>query len=431
MSKPSILPADTYMVMNNTVMNDIDRQVLTMLYQPIVGHLPIGLYFTLWSDLDKTEIMSLEFTHHHLMNRMQLKLEDIIKAREKLEAIGLIKTYLKKDNNNHYVYLLYSPLSAHEFLNNPILNVILYSNVGSNEYSKIVNYFKLPKINLNEFEDITNSFSDVYKTVPKDEIEQTNDDIRNRKIVNLSLEETIDFNLIISSIPNSIMNNKAFDSKTRDIINKLSFLYGIDSLHMINIIRSSINEKGYIDKIRLRTLCRNYYQFENNNRLPNLIYRQQPETLRKEDKDDSKRAKIIHSFETLSPYEFLIGRYNGANPTSRDVKLVESLMVEQELTPGVVNVLIDYVLMVNANKLNKNFIETIAGQWKRINIKTVEEAMKQAEKEHKKYKGKISSNYTKDKKEEKLPDWFNKEIKEEVLSSEEEDKIKNMLKEFS
>ena len=49
-----------------------------------------------------------------------------------------------------------------------------------------------------------------------------------------------------------------------------------------------------------------------------------------------------------------------------------------------VNVLIDYVLKKNNNKLNNAFVETIAGQWKRLGIETAKDAMEVAEKEHKK-----------------------------------------------
>ena len=59
--------------------------------------------------------MSEELTHYHLMMTMQLKLESIVIAREKLEAIGLLKTFFKKENVNTYVYQLYSPLSAADF----------------------------------------------------------------------------------------------------------------------------------------------------------------------------------------------------------------------------------------------------------------------------------------------------------------------------
>ena len=430
MNRNSILPADTYLVVNKTIMNDIDRKILTMLYQPITGHLPISLYFTLWADLDKTEIMSVEYSHHHLMTSMQLKLNDIEKAREKLEAMGLIKVYLKKGDINSYIYQLYSPLSASDFLNDPILNVLLYSNIGSNEYNKIINYFKLPKINLFSFDDITISFSDVFKTSPNMEREHLSTETRKKMSNNLEIDEIIDFNLIVSSIAKGILNDKAFDTQTKLLINKLSFLYDIDTIHMINIIRGCLNEKGCIDKPKLRMACRNYYKFENNDKLPKLIYRNQPELLRTKELDTSKRSQMIHKFETLSPYEFLTAKYNGGNPTSREKLLIESLMIEQQLNPGVINVLIDYVLKINANKLNKNFIDAIAGQWKRSNIKTVEEAMNQAEKEHKKYKKRISVNTPKSKKDEKLPEWFGRDIIEEKLSTDEEDKIKDMLKEF-
>ena len=91
-----ILPADTYTVVNKTVIKDLDRKLITMLYQPIIGYTATSLYFTLVDDLDKRELMSEDLTHHHLMSTMQLKLDDIVVARQKLEAVGLLKTYYKK-----------------------------------------------------------------------------------------------------------------------------------------------------------------------------------------------------------------------------------------------------------------------------------------------------------------------------------------------
>lgn len=63
------------------------------------------------------------------------------------------------------------------------------------------------------------------------------------------------------------------------------------------------------------------------------------------------------------------------------------------MTPAVINVLIDYVLKINNNKLTKAFIETIAGQWARLGIKTAREAMKEAEKEYKKKPKKKSKTW--------------------------------------
>ena len=158
----SILPADSYVVINKSLLNDNDRLVLTTLYQPIIGSTALSLYFTLWADLNKTEIMSNEYTHHHLMNVMCLKLDEIVSARKKLEAIGLLKTLFRIGQINNYVYELYSPLSASEFFANPILASSLLSSVGKKEYQDLVTYYKVPKINVSEFENITVHFSDIY-----------------------------------------------------------------------------------------------------------------------------------------------------------------------------------------------------------------------------------------------------------------------------
>ena len=90
-----ILPADTYTVVNKTVIKDLDRKLITMLYQPIIGYTATSLYFTLVDDLDKRELMSEDLTHHHLMSTMQLKLDDIVVARQKL-GLSIIFSYVSK-----------------------------------------------------------------------------------------------------------------------------------------------------------------------------------------------------------------------------------------------------------------------------------------------------------------------------------------------
>ena len=54
----SVLPIDSFIVINKTILNKNDKDLLVMLYQPIIGFPSISLYFTLWSYLNKTDIMS-------------------------------------------------------------------------------------------------------------------------------------------------------------------------------------------------------------------------------------------------------------------------------------------------------------------------------------------------------------------------------------
>ena len=222
MKNRTILPADTYTVINKTVINDSDRKLITMLYQPIIGYVAVSLYFTLIDDLDRSEVMSHDLTHHHLMATMQLRLEDIVIAREKLEACGLLKTYFKAGNINQYVYLIYSPMSAHDFFNHPILNVVLYNNLGKKEYERIVNYFLIPNINLKEYQDITSSFDQVFSST-RGNVLEVYDDIRKRESNRPLIDKEIDFNLLISSIPSSMVSERCFSKDVRELINSLSF----------------------------------------------------------------------------------------------------------------------------------------------------------------------------------------------------------------
>ena len=432
MKTRTILPADTYVVINKTVIDDGDRKLVSMLYQPIIGYSAVSLYFTLLDDLDKSEVMSSDLSHHHLMSLMQLKLDDIVMAREKLEACGLLKTYYKEGSVNQYVYLIYSPMSAHEFFNHPILNVVLYNNLGKQEYDRIVNYFKLPRINLKDYEDITSSFDEVF-TSCRGNFFCVDEEIKKKEKNPLKISSNIDFDMLISSIPNSMVNDKCFSKENRELIDTLSFAYQLDTLAMQGLVRDSLNEKGMIDKNLLRKSCREYYQFEHQGELPTVIYRKQPEYLKKPLGDQSKWAKMVYTFENLTPYQFLKAKYKGAEPTDRDKRLIENLLLDQKLNPGVVNVLIAYVLKINHEQLKKSYVETIAGQWKRLNIETVEDAMKVCEKEHKKMKGLLNKNkskVTKEVKEAKLPAWFDKELDNAETTPEEEEELNKILKEL-
>lgn len=436
MKNISILPADTYSVINKTVINDTDRKIVSMLYQPIIGFTAASLYFTLLDDLDKSSLMSEAQTHHHLMATMQLKLEDIVIAREKLEGAGLIKTYLKKGSINNYVYLVFSPISANDFFNHPILNVVLYNNLGKKEYEKLLNYYKIPRINLKDYEEITCNFDDVFTSVRGNVIEM-NEDITKRDSNNIQINKGVDFNLLLSSFPDNNQVDKIFTKDIKELINALSFTYNLSTLDMQNLIRNSINEKGQIDKTTLRKGCRDYYQFDNNGNLPTLIYNKQPDHLKKPTGDSSKWGRMVYAFENLTPYQFLKAKYKGAEPTDRDKRLIESLLVDQKMNPGVVNVLIAYVLKINNEQLKKSYVETIAGQWKRLNIETVEEAMRNTEKEHKKIKKKLSETKTSQTRKPKLdnsvPAWFDKEQSAETPNESEReafDELDKILQEL-
>jgi len=385
------------------------------------------LYFTLWADLDNAQIVSKDFSHQKLVSNLRMTICEIESARHKLEAIGLIKTMIKTGNVNNYIYELYSPVSANEFLSHPILNIVLYSNIGKTEYDNVVKSFKLPRFNTSNYEDITKSFNDVFESVSLTSYDLSLEDIRKYNKLRLNINSNFDFNFLISSMPKNVDINRVFTKEIKELIINLSFIYDIDAVKMSNIIKGCFNDRGTINKEELRKSARNYYQFDNGGMLPTLVDNSQPEYLRKPIGDTSRRAKMIYTFETISPRELLIKINNGNDPTRRDLRLVEDLLVDYKLKPGVVNVLIDYVINVNDKKLTRGLVETLAGEWQRLGIETVEEAMNTAEKEHKKRNKKTVKTEVRNV---KTPDWFDKDIAKERISDGEENQLEELLKEY-
>lgn len=424
----ALLPADTFVVINKTTLNDYDKKLIFNLYQPIVGAIAVNLYLSLWSYLDKEEIFSLEWSHHHLMTNTQLGLDSIVAAREKLEGIGLMKTYYKKGTVNNYIYELYAPLNAYEFFNNPILNTSLLSNIGKNEFEKIVNYYKLPTFNLTEYQNITCTFSDVYDSINNPNLQYYSNIKANNKI-KFVVPDKINLNEMLSLIPEELVNIKLITKEIKDAILKLAFIYNFNNEQMQEIIINSTDETKKININFLKNNCEKYYKFENMGTLPTIIYKKQPEYLRKVVSDTSKKSKMIYQFETISPYEYLTSKNGGVRPSVADLNIVSYLLVDLNMMPGVVNVLLDYVLKINDNKLTRNFVETIASQWLKSNIKTVEEAMNIAGKEHKKRQT-ITEAKIKTKREVKKPDWFDKNINADVATLEEQEEMQKMLSEF-
>src|SRR5574344_623649 len=184
----TLLPADTYTVLNKTILTSEDRKNLIALYEPIIGPIAISLYLTLWNDLDKLEIISRDLNHHHLMTIMKLDLNALNLARESLEAVGLIKTFYKEGEVNSYVYELYSPLSPKEFLNHPIFNVVLYNNIGKIEYEAIKGLYQEISFDTIDYQDISKNINETFKsstTIPEF-------DIKDKEYLNVVANKAID-----------------------------------------------------------------------------------------------------------------------------------------------------------------------------------------------------------------------------------------------
>ncbi|KMY56237.1 Replication initiation and membrane attachment protein [Bacillus sp. FJAT-27231] len=435
-----IQPVDEYIVCLNGMLHETDRRILTFLYQPLLGTNCFSLYMTLWAEVEENRLRSQTANHYYLMNFLDQNLQEIYESRLKLEALGLLKTFVRKTGDlREFVYELQPPLTPEQFFNDGMLNVFLYRKIGRSHFLRVKEFFSDDITCTDDHLEITKDFQEVFSAgLPPLDRDVMEDSLLSegklfmakpdRKGVSLKVDQ-FDFSLLESSLQGVVVAKSALTPLVKETIVKLAHLYGIEPLEMKNLLLTAVDEKDEIDIEVLRKSARDWYQLERNEQLPELIYLSQPEALRTVQSEPStKEEELIYYLETVSPRQLLID-ISGSLPSSADMQVIEGVLFQYKLPAGVVNVLIQYVMLKTDMKLTKSYIEKIASHWARKKVKTVKDAMELAKNEHRQY-----AEWAKNKQQpkqrvtrtEKLPYWFNEEEKATSLPPDDEEKLKAM-----
>jgi len=389
-------PKDKFTIINKSNSTDYDKKILTDLYQPIIGSLSILIYMTLFNQVKADTLLSKELDHESILRILGINMDLFRVNKEKLEGIGLIKTYKK---NSEFIYVLYKPLDAFSFFNNPLLNTLLYNNLGNKLYKDILKEYKNIKIDLSEYSEVTKSFDQVFKTTSL--LTLNNMEVINYEYAKIKMASVIDFEFVLDGLPN-------ISESLKEDLNNIAFLYNLKDSELRELVLYSLNAKNILDLDMLLNRARDLYVFENSS-LPTLKYIK----MKTSDENETKKEKLIKTFQNTSPFVYLKSKYKSGSPSKLEMKIIEDLLFKSKMEPEVINVLISYVLTVNNQKFTKNYVDTIASQWLRLGIKTAEAAMKHCTefKPPTKNKTKVINS----KKEEILPDWFyQKQEKEET-----------------
>lgn len=422
-----IQPVDQCRVGINGSIAEMDRKAVMLLYQPLIGTTSSNLYMTMLYLVEENRIWSEDMTHYHLMNIMGLNMREIYESRLKLEGIGLLKTYMKREGTERtFIYELQPPLAPDQFFTDGILNIYLFRKLGSAHFTRMKRFFSDSSFDRGSFNDITRSFQDVFESVKGDALMQDEGQEASRqeegkvffsrepgRPVQIDAHPEFDFDLLLTGLSSAMVPRRAFTPAVRSAVEKLSFLYNVNAVDMKNIILTAVTPEQTIEIDELRKAARDWYQMENGDQLPMLVDRIQQMPLRTAgDAPATKEEKLVRYLETTSPRQLLIDIAGGAEPAKADLQAVEDVMFQQQLNPGVVNVLIHYVMLKTDMKLSKNYLEKIASHWARKKVDTVTGAMEMAKNEHRQYQEWASGKKEQQQKRrkpirtEKLPDWF-------------------------
>lgn len=399
-----ILPVDGYVVVLKGDL-PVDYQVsLTHLYQPLIGIEAIALYQTLLHELNFEQ--SLPQTHHTLMNYMNLPLDDIYKARLKLEGIGLLTTRKKEaGNQTTFTYELHRPFAPKQFFQDVMLSQLLHHHIGKLKYEALRKHYVIEDIDRGE--NITASFHEVFDTFkPSYDAESivVNQPVEEEE----TIHETIDFSWIVQALEQrEIPINRILTPENKRYISQLVTLYDLTMYDTEKALLWALTDENYLNKNEFKNACHDLFQSKNQGAAIQLTEKRsnpQPKPLQK---PKTKEDMLIHELETMSPKQLLEDLSSGNHASEQDLKAVREVMTTQGIPTPVMNVLIHYVMLQTDMKLSRPYLEKIASHWSRKNLKTAKDAMDFAKQEKAKFNQKQKkTTYRKKSSKEVIPDWF-------------------------
>jgi replication initiation and membrane attachment protein len=444
-----LLPIEGYKVSIRGNIMTTYAQSLTHLYQPLVGIHSVSLYQTLLNEYQIRREASPQ-THHTLMSYLSLPLDQIYEARLKLEAIGLISTYVTEmEGTKTYTYQLHPPFSPQEFFRDGMLSQLLIHHLGETKYSELERLFLESISESTDGENVTVSFTDVFDTYhpthsrSSQKDEQAIKNASNDQSGPLIPENVIDFDWVGKMLLQRMLPSKrVLMPKNKKLMTQMVVLYDLTEQELESAVMWAVNDENDLDPTEFKSACHDLFLSKKRPKETQLTDQKVPEKEQNNKQPATKEEQFIKMLEQISPKQLLEDLSGGNEASSQDLKVIRDVMSQQGLSPGVMNVLVHYVLLKTDMKLSKAYLEKIASHWARKNVTTVRQAMVMAKSENQKYQqwGNNKQYYKKSNgKKEVIPDWFkerkessqNKEKSQAENKTEEKEDIANLLQKYS
>ena len=364
---------DFYEVRFGSILSDSDRKVLINLYQPIVGAGSIALFFKLWSDAENDCEQGF-YSIDKLLTGMQITSSELLIERRHLEALGLIKTYQKKvdEQKRCFMFCLYAPKQPKEFFDNPLYKGILSKYIGDKEVQKLASFYKT-NINLENYTEITATFGEVFSSeiISFNTISSPDTGkLKGRIFGDISI--LFDKERFLTILVNELhLSNNFLSSDEIEYLAKISSIYGINEETAAKYLEFycdfSMKYGARLDIYKLTETFKNLNEY-------NKFSPKKPKRITKTT-SDGKYAELIKLMETTPAAKFLSYLQNNTAPSQADLSLIESLATNFNLSNGIINALISYTLEVKNNTLPKNYVEKVAASLVREGVSTVIEAL--------------------------------------------------------
>lgn len=382
-------PLVGYWCLPNGHLNDDDRHVLTDLYLPILGTEAFSLYLLLWEKLPNKELVTQRKSHAELFSLLGIDQKRFYEARIKDEALGLIRTFEKKDDlGTYYIYQLFEPLTPNHFFKDDLLSIFLYEQVGEKKYHLLADKYAQSDLILKNSQEITKDFLEVFQLSDNDlintpsEVQSARDNFQvtskaNKPAISAEKVQPLDWELIGDRIAQSAKISKDNLLENQELILSLRSFYGLDEMQIISAINATtdiVNEK--IDPVRLKKHVQDLFEKNANIKVKAQTEAQESTADKSVTKFNQADQLILQQAKSMVPADFLTAQKqkNGGFVGSVESRALRNMSMKAFLSAPVLNILVYYILQ-NSPALSLPLMETVANDWSQNGVKTPEQAL--------------------------------------------------------
>lgn len=348
----------SFWIITHGLISSEDTRVLTLLYQPLIGDEAFGLYMMLINLVDRNILKSKLFSMSFLLDVLNLKENSFKKAKEKLEAVGLLTAFVKDEIS---LFKLSMPLKAKQFFTHGILGAYLKSEIGEENFSVLFDFFTVREVSLKGYLNETKAFDEVFSVKDLSVIESDKFILSRKNGEGIILKEEFDFEKLYETLPPRIKRKRIYTKRIIDQISSIMYVYQFTNDEMASILSDAYDEENktvFYERLALNSRI----YFENNYG--------EIEFSKKEKSKDSIDLSLIKPQDIISLYSNKMTNISFALDTIRD------FVSRNAVDIGIINAVIITALKYHDDLPSINYLEKVLANWLSRGIKTSEDAYK-------------------------------------------------------
>lgn len=223
----SLDPKQKYLVLNSITISPQENKCLIKLYQPLVSGIGLSLYQSLLVDFNPYQTLTTAKQITYLQESLDVSLPDLLRALHKLEATGLVETYISQSLQQKTLAFKLHPVSSPAaFFGTPLLASLLREKIGGVRFQQLSHTFaqekKLDNKQLRSLKNVSATFFEVFNLpeqeaiTPSKEVQEAAQANRSQEVAaaKINPKQSVDWDFLKAQFaiyqipPSEIDNNK-------------------------------------------------------------------------------------------------------------------------------------------------------------------------------------------------------------------------------